>query len=181
MKIREKLMIKFLGVPVVVFLLMVGLASAALVGYLSNTITATISIESPIELVISNTSEGVVSASESYSVSLYGGESYWVETTLTNHVDGLTGYMGENKIVDFDGEGINISYYDPVTSTLLGQVPSCGFGDDWYYYIGDPDWPLPAGDTVSTVTVETASDLMPRIYSGETRIVTVGEMVCTPS
>ena len=167
----------------VIALFAIGLASALLVPYLSNTITGNVVVDSPMELVISDVSGNVDNVGhdpETYSISLHGGESFWIETTLTNNVEGLTGYIGENKIADFDGAGITMSYYDPVTSTLLGPIPSCGSGSDWYYYVGEPTWPLPAGTTVSNTTVETAINLEPGTYIGETRIVASTEMACTP-
>lgn len=179
--LKKKVNVFGKGIPVfAIVILGLALVSAALVPYLSNTITGNITVDSPIEIKFSGGSEGVDITSDGYgySVSLYGGESYEIETTLMNHVEGITGYIAESKIANFDGEGITMTYYDPVTAGLL--ITGCGSGGDWYYYVGDSTFPLPAVELTSTITVNTAINLEPRTYIGESRIIAVDQRVCTP-
>ena len=158
------------------------LVSAALVSYISNTITGDIDVDSPIEIEIiavdgrnSQFDNGVNPST--YSVDVYGGESFDVDTITHILVNGVTGHISEHKIVGFNGEGITLTYTDTRWS---GDLPLCTTGTDTYFYIGSPDDILDIQDLESTTTFTAALNLDPtQALTVESRVILVGDMKCT--
>ncbi|MCH8945492.1 MAG: hypothetical protein IIA85_01045 [Nanoarchaeota archaeon] len=187
MKKKVNVFGKSIPVFVIAFFAMV-LVSAALVPYLSNTVFGNVEVKSPISIAITGQSSNVVIGTnpESYSASLFGGQGYFIETTLTNNIAGLTGYIAESVIFDFDGEGITVKYTDNLlvdaglpSLTIVGCQAIVDNVKNTYYYIGDPNFELP-GTLVSTTTVTTALNLEPRTYESNTTIILVEDVKCGP-
>ncbi len=146
------------------------LVAAGLVDYLSNTITGTVDVHSPITIT--------VNGEESYELSLYASESKSITSLTEVHVDGVTGHIGEVKIENFDGEGITIDYRVDAYPGVF-RIPVCVVEEDSYYYIGDPTEILDKGDFESITTFNTALDLDPeQEYNVESRVIMATEAVC---
>jgi len=89
------------SVPILMLVLLgVGMVSGALATFLSNTVEAEVTVESPIEQWIS---DGTGYSASPVSFSIYGGESVnlWVKTENKADVS-ITG-EGENTITNWDG------------------------------------------------------------------------------
>ena len=78
----------------VVGLILAGGASAALVNYLSNTITATTSIASPVSMSVNAGIDGSVSGNQSVAVSAFGGSDFQFTSVAKNNstTNSITGY-----------------------------------------------------------------------------------------
>ncbi len=178
--LKKKLNIFGKSIPVfVIALLGVALVSAALVPFLSNTINGTVDVDSPITIEVTGVSGDSDFDSESYSVSIYGGESFTVDTTTTIHVDGVTGHIAENKIVGFDGEGIILTYTDSNYPGTVFPLPLCTAGGDSYFYIGDPSDVLDADSFDSQTTFEAALNLDPtQDLVVESRVILAADRMC---
>lgn len=153
-------------------LFVIGLATALLVPYISNTLTGDIDVESPIRITV----EG----SEEYSLDLYAGQSVDIVSLTEIFVDGVTGHIAEIKIPNFDGEGITVDYVVDAYPGVF-KLNSCQSDGDTYYYIGDPTEVLDKGEFESTTTFNTAQNLdTTRDYDVETTVIMVGDAQCTP-
>ena len=151
-------------------LFVLGFAAAALVPYLSNTVTGDINVESPITIT--------VDGQESYSLDLYAGESVSIDSLTEIHIDGVTGHIAEIKIPNFDGIGITVDYVVEAYPGIF-EIPVCVVQGDSYFYIGDPTETLDKGDFMSTTTFNTALDLdTEQDYSVETRVIMADKAVC---
>ena len=153
-------------------LLLLGLGSAALVGYFSNTVTAEVTVESPMSIEIEGYEENVV------DVNLYGGESFELHTITTNLANvPIVDILVEISVVDFDGVGITYHHSD---GSWEGDIPACTFEGSAYYYVG------PAGgftaevgyNLEATSTITTAQDLSPGTYTAVVKIIPASERVC---
>jgi len=147
----------------------VALVTALVVPYLSNTIIGDLTIDSPVTILIDG--------GETYSLSLFAGQSVTAETVTTVHVDGLTGHIAENKISNFDGEGLSVEFR---VDEYLGvfQLPLCIVGDDAYFYIGDPTEVLNEGSFTSDTTFITELGLAPGVYDVESTVILYSEAEC---
>ena len=145
--------------PIVVLSLLVVGVSAVLVDYLSNTVTGTVDVESPVTIEITGNSAGNIDG-DTYTVSIYGGQSFDVNTSTTVHINGLTGHIAENKITDFDGVGINVTFRVDAYPGYF-EIPVCVSEGNAYFYIGDPTETLNAGSFDSTTTFDIALDIDP--------------------
>ena len=146
-------------VPIVVLSLLVVGVSALLVNYLSNTVSGTVDVSSPVTIEITGNSAGSFDG-ETYTVSIYGGQSFYVDALTTVHIDGLTGHIAENKITNFDGIGIEVKYRVDAYPGYF-EIPVCKSGGNAYFYIGDPGETLDKGSFTSRTTFDTALDLDP--------------------
>lgn len=183
--LRKK--INLFGKEISVFLIaivgVIALVSAALVPYLSNTVFGTVEVSSPLTLEITGASDNVeiISPTE-FSASLFGGEFFFIDSLLTVNSQNVsvTGHIGEIKIIDFDGEGVTVTYEDDFTDPI--EILGCqGEEDDnFYYYIGNPEDELPPGlELLMTTTFESALNLEPRVYELENRVIVVEARACT--
>ncbi len=149
------------------------LVAAALVPYLSNTMTGEIDVKSPITIT--------VNGSETYSLELFAGESKPIISLTEIHIDGLTGHIAEIKIPDFDGIGITVDYEVEAYPGLIFGIPVCVVGNDSYFYIGDPTETLNKDSFESITTFNTAQDLdTERTYNVETRVIMADKAICLP-
>ena len=176
---KVSLLGKSVSVFAIVLVAMIGLASAALVSYLSNTVTGTVDVDSPITIEITGNTGGDYTAT-TFDADIYGGESFTVDTTTTIHVDGVTGHIAENKIPDFDGEGITITYSDSDYPGYVWELPVCIVGGDAYYYIGDPSEVLSADESEGKTTFTAALNLDPTTsLTVESRVIVASMAACT--
>lgn len=152
------------------------LVSATLVSYISNTVTGTTDVSSPITVEITGISGVGNFDANSYSIALFGGETYTVDTNTIVHTE-VTGHIAESVIYDFDGVGIdvNVDFGDPI-----GDFDIVGCQDDGntYYYIGNPSDVLPVGTIPSTTTIDTELNLEPKIYTSDTRVILETDRKC---
>ncbi len=148
----------------------VALVTALVIPYLSNTISGDIEVSSPVTISI----EG----GETYTLSLFAGQSVTAETLTTVHVDGLTGHIAENKISNFDGEGLSVEFR-VVAYPGVFQLPLCIVGDDAYFYIGDPTEVLDEGSFTSETTFITEIGLEPGVYEVESQVILYSEAECS--
>lgn len=180
---KKKVSVFGKSIPMFVLALFgIGLVSAALVPYLSNTITGDVDVSSPITIVVTGTTDNaeVINGGRGFAADIYGGESFTVDTTATIHIDGVTGHISENKIVGFNGEGITITYSDSDYPGYVWELPVCMVGEDAYYYIGDPTEVLNAGDSLGETTFEAALNLDPtEDLVVESRVVLAADAACT--
>lgn len=97
--------IKILGKTIPVWIIatiaLVGVASAGLVGYISNTITATTTVASPIELWISNGNGYVKDTTITYSI--YGGDTITTYVKSENHASVATSGKVQCTVQNWDG------------------------------------------------------------------------------
>lgn len=123
------------SVPVflIASLMLTGLGSAALVGYLSNTITATVDIDSPVTLVGDQFSLDV----------LYGGEDDFALIEITNNADvDISGAI--EFAVSPDSNGVNIAISEDINYCFadmgdMTDVLDCKTGYvQWV--TNNPDW-----------------------------------------
>lgn len=164
--------------PIVVLSLLVVGVSAVLVNYLSNTVIGTVDVESPITVEVIGGTGIVVENIEYFSVNIYGGQSFSVDTLTTIHVDGVTGHIAETKIVGFDGVGITVEYRDENWPGVF-QLPVCVNGSDAYFYIGDPTEVLNNQTFESTTTFTTALTLEPtENLEIQTRVILDKDAAC---
>ena len=164
---KNYLVFGFMGVFVMAF------AAAALVPYLSNTVTTEFNVDSPITID--------VNGEELYTFNLYAGESEITTSTTTVHVEGVTGHIAELKILNFDGQGISVDY-EVAAYPGVFKLNGCQVNGNTYYYIGDPSEELSEGSFESTTTFNTAFDLdTSRSYSVETKVIVATTAACTPS
>jgi hypothetical protein len=178
MKKKVSLLGKEFSVLALVAVMMIGLVSAALVPYLSNIINGTVDVDSPITIEVTANSAGAHTA-DTYTASIYGGESFTINTTTTIHVDGLTGHIAENKIIDFDGVGITVMYRDANWPGYF-ILDVCTEGSDAYFYIGDPDEVLNASSLDSTTTFAAALNLDPNdSLDVESKVILEASAACT--
>ena len=164
---------------VMLSLLAVGLVSAALVNYLSNQITGTVEVSSPIEVEITGSTKGTYdNVAGTFSANLIATESFDINTTTTNLADvPITAILVEVKVPDFDGVGITYHHDD---GTWAGDIPVCTSGGNAYYYIG------PAGgfeaeigyNIAATSTITTAQNLAPQTYNAEIKVISAANRVC---
>ena len=165
----------------VIALFAMALVSAALVPYLSNTITGSVTVDSPISIVITDVSAGsVTGGGTGYTIALFGGEEYTVNTNLIVHAE-VTGHIAESVIFNFDGDGITVEYFD-VSLDQSFPIPGCqatvNSVENTYYYIGNPSDNLPVGTFSSITTVTTALNLEPKTYNAETRVILESDRKC---
>ena len=170
------------SVPVfVIAIFAMVLVSATLVSYISNTVTGTTDVSSPITVVIIDISAGTITGGGTgYTIALFGGETYTVETNTIVHTE-VTGHIAESVIFDFDGVGIdvNVNFGGSIGSF---DIDGCQANENTYYYIGNPSDVLPGGVTItSTTTVTTALNLEPRTYNAESRVNLEADRKCTAS
>jgi len=158
----------FLFAILPIFFIMI--VTAALVGFLSNTITGDVNVKSPVTID--------VDGEDVYTLDLFAGESESINTTTEIHIDGLTGHIAENKISNFDGEGISIEYRVDAYPGVF-ELPVCVVGEDSYFYIGDPTETLNKGTFESTTTFITEQNLMPGNYSVESKVIMANNAICT--
>ena len=144
------------------------LVTAGLVNYLSNTVNQTIEVNSPITISTIGEEPHIIYASESVSV-----------TSLTEvHVDGVTGHIGEVKILNFDGIGITVDYRVDAYPGVF-RIPVCVVGEDSYYYIGDSTETLDKGSFESVTTFNTALNLdETKVYDVESRVIMAVDAMC---
>lgn len=149
--------------------------TALLVPYISNTVTGSADVSSPLEIKITSISDGGYTAN-SYTITLYGGQNYTVDTDLIVHAE-VTGHLSESVIYDFDGEGMTVTY--AIDGLGEWEIDGCQAHSNTYYYIGDPDDVLPA-DTVipSVTTIETALNLFPDTYDSTTTVILAENAEC---
>lgn len=180
------------GVPVLaIFVLGLALVSAALVSYISNPISGTVDVDSPITITVASASGNVEvnTVDGTYSASIHGGESFSVDTSTEVHIDGITGHIAENKITGLvdtlDGlaEGITVLYEDTQSGSpyfgYVWELPVCVVGTDAYFYIGDSTETLSVGTFTSTTTFEAALDLDPtQDLNIETKVILADKAVC---
>ena len=161
----------------VIALFAVALVSAALVGYLSNTIEGDVTVSSPMQINLDSITKGAISG-DTFSVSLHGGESFALTTTTTNEADmAVANVLIEVKVPNFDGKGIT---YDHSDTTWSGNIPVCISGSDAYYYVG------PAGgftapvnyNMAATSTITTDLALEPKIYTATVKVIKDSARVC---
>lgn len=189
MKKKMSLFGKEFSVFALVAVMMVGLASAALVPYLSNTVTGTVDVQSPIEIEITGVSNGGTFTNNPgiYIVSVYGGDSFTVNTTTHIYVDGVTGHISENKITGFNGEGVTLTYTDSNWEGVVFDLPLCVVHNedgtnDSYFYIGNSSEVLGIQDITSHTTFNAALNLDPtQNLTIESRVIMVDEAACTPT
>lgn len=168
------------SIPVLaIFVLGIALVSAALVPYLSNTITGNVDVSSPITITVNSVSTGSHD-DNTYTVSIYGGESFTVDAKTEIHINGLTGHIAENKIVGMtNSEGLTIEYRVDAYPGVF-QIPVCTTDTDAYFYIGDPTEPLDAGAFDSVTTFNAALNLDPtEDLVVETKVILAGSAACT--
>ncbi len=166
---------QIIGILMLSVFVIVGV-TAGLVDYLSNTVTGTINVESPITIT--------VDGGNPYNINMYGGESKSINVETTIHVDGVTGHIAENKIVNFDGIGMTVYYEDTqLESPYFGyiwELPVCVIEEDSYYYIGDPTETLSKGSFTSKITFNAELDLDPAAtYNVESRAIMANKAACT--
>jgi len=158
---------KLLGI-ITISMFSVFIVTAALVTYLSNTVTTSIDVESPIEITVGG----------DLSLEMYGGESIDIDSTITNLANvNITEILTEVKVLDFDGIGITYHHSD---GTWEGDIPVCTFGDDAYYYIGPATgFTLTAGESqTATSTITADQGLLPRIYESKIIAIDVSARMC---
>ena len=131
---KRKMKTKIIAI-LIALVVLVGLGSAALVGYLSNTVTANVEVESPMEQWISDGSGWVQTP---ISANIFGGETLTFYVKTKNHADtGITG-SSRNIVVssgitcnDFvkvevrtssDGGTTWTGYYDLIDLGLCSQI-----------------------------------------------------------
>ena len=177
MKKKVNMFGKSIPVFVIAIFAMV-LDSAALVSYISNTVTGTTDVSSPITVVITSISAGsVTGGGTGYTIALFGGETYTVDTDTIVHTE-VTGHIAESVIFDFDGVGIDVNVDFPEIGDF--DIVGCQDGGNTYYYIGNPSDVLPVGTIQSTTTVTTALNLEPRTYESNTTVILVEGVKCGP-
>ena len=165
-------------VPLVILsLVAIGLVSAALVSYLSNKVSGTVGVSSPMSVEITETTKGTI-VGDTFSVDLKGGEFFVVSTTTRNLADvPITAVLVEVKVPNFDGIGITY-YHDD--GTWEGNIPVCVVNNTAYYYVG------PAGgfnaevgyNMTATSTITTAQDLAPGTYNTKIKVIPAVNRVC---
>ncbi len=163
--------------PIVLGILLVVGVSAVLVDYLSNTVSGTVDVESPITIEVMGNSGGSFDGT-TYTSSIYGGQSFSVDTETTVHVDGVTGHIAETKLVGFDGVGITVEYRDANWPGVF-ELQVCVDGGNAYFYIGDPTETLDAQTFGSTTTFTAALDLDPsESITIETKVILAENAAC---
>ena len=143
---------------VLLSLLVVGV-SAVLVNDLSNTVSGTVDVESPVTLEVTGNSAGSYDGS-TFTALVFGGQSFNISTLTTVHIEGVTGHIGESKIANFNGEGITVTYRVDAYPGYF-EIPVCKSGGNAYFYIGDPDETLPKESFTSRTTFDVALDIDP--------------------
>ena len=175
-------------VPVFVLVLLgVGLVSALLVPYLSNTITGMVTVSSPMQITLDSIDKGEINNPVgTFSVALFGGESFALTTTTTNLGGEITEpVLIEVMVPNFDGVGIDYAHND---GTWQGPIPVCTVTDgtttDAYYYVGPVGgFPVPAAYTeTATSTITTDLALEPGTYTASVQVIKAIDKVanCVP-
>ena len=174
------------AIPVFAIVLMsFAIVSAALVGYVSNTITVQVTVESPLQIDITEASTGVVIDHdlETYTANLLGGQSLWIKTALTNKNtdDDSPLVYTEIKVEGvIDTLGMTLTYNDASSGDVV-VLSACNDSTDSYYYIGPAGgFILPANtvNQMSTITLETAPNLAPGTYTSTTSVVLATDRKC---
>ena len=119
----------------------------------------------------------MIDGQETFSLSLFASQSLTVETLTTVHIDGLTGHIAENRISNFDGEGLSVEFRVDAYPGVF-QLPLCIVGDDAYFYIGDPTEVLNEGSFTSDTTFITELGLEPGVYDIESKVILATEAMC---
>ncbi len=176
-------------VPVFVLVLLgMGLVSAALVGYLATPITGSVTVESPMQIVMNSITNGgiitvVTDGPDTFSVSLHGGEAFDLVTTTTNLGGEITEpVLIEVKVPNFNGVGIIYTHLDG--TPWEGNIPVCTSGSDAYYYVGPAGgFQVPASyvmEATSTITTDLA--LEPKEYTATVQVIKASDKVanCVP-
>ena len=174
MKKKISLFGKEFSVFAIAVVAMMTFAAAALVPYISNTITGTMDVGSPMKIdLFADGCTGDVC-----TFSILGGQIIEIEDTVTKLIAEDTGDMLiEVKVADFDGEGVELDwYYQSAGSAIpFEKVVS---GDHTYYYLGETapgfNWDgLPKDFSESgLIKVKTALALDPTVtYSFSARVI----------
>ena len=188
--LKKKVNVFGKGIPVfAIVILGIALVGAALAPYLSGMVIGTVTVESPLDIEIKETSTNVVPTKVGndweYNVNLLGGQSFWIDTTLRNKntVDNSPLVLTEIKVDNFDGIGMTVKYFDDnyLYPDFGIVITGCGGEDNhWYYYIGDSaGFSLPADVSQnSKITVTSAPNVEPRTYTSTTGVILVGDRKC---
>ena len=107
---KVSLLGKEFSVLAIVAVMMIGLASAALVSYISNTITGDVAVSSPIAIV-----------GFTEDVTAFGGETKTLSATLVNQAD--ANITGKIEIV-ITNTGITIDDFDSLTANIVETINS---------------------------------------------------------
>lgn len=147
----------------IALVLMAGLGSAMLVGYISNTVVRDVEVESPLDI-----SEDLV------VLDMHGGDIQCLTLDVTNNANrNVCGYVQVTVSVnggEFDGDGmlINGDMLHQGTGTSCGCIP----GD---YYDSMYEWPCVCFETGLTeqfdAEIVTAPNLEPGTYTFSTVVV----------
>ena len=115
-------------------------------------------------------------------ISIYAGQSYDLNLTLENSGSIISQpTLIETSISNFDGIGMGVSYLNPnLNGGVISDIPYCIVGTTAYYYMGPTDgFIFQAGyGEDSTITVETAMNLIPGDYDTNTDLVLASERKC---
>ena len=175
------------AIPVfAIFILGLAVVSAALVGYLSNTITGNVVVSSPMKITMNSITKGTISG-DTFTVALHGGEEFDLVTTTENLGGEITELLLiEVKVPDFDGIGITYTHID--ATPWSGPIPVCvvASGDDVgaYYYVGpEGGFQVPAAYSMqATSTITTDLALEPKEYTATVQVIKASDKVadCVP-
>lgn len=190
-KKKMKLFGKEVSVFLVVMIGVLGLATAALVPYISNKITGNVVVQSPLEFSgVSGT--GIECSEEGVNIhcndiTIHGGESFSVTETASNEadVDSLPFYtvikvIGLGSEDDPYADGLTLRY--AIDEEITDQPPVGMYVDTdnrvTYYYYGYADgniWTVDYTET-GTMTFSTVPNFEPKTYEIEVGTVLASEV-----
>jgi len=175
---------KSVSVFALVMVAMIGLAAAALVPYISNTITGTVDVKSPI--LIELTAPGC--SGEVCTFDIKGGETIAIQDTVTKLIAENTGDMLiEITVPSFDGIGVDLEWYYQSAGSAIPFTKIISLDGNTYYYLGEGNGAIPAfnWDTQAKdfsesgrIDVKTALALDPTVtYSFSARVITADKKI----
>ncbi len=162
---------KAVPATVLALVLLGGLGSAALVGYLSNMVKATVSVESPMEQWISE--DGITYGKDPISFSTFGGGAVTLYVKTKNNANFEVTGNGENIVTVPEGETISCDDFESVEVRTSSDGGTTWDPVSGYYDLIDFGLCAEINDT----TVQFSYGPTPITWSGNQ--VDINEMIVT--
>jgi len=132
---------------------MAAIVTAGFVTYLSNSVTATANVQSPVEISVDGAQNGLLALGD-----VYAGDSGSTTASLKNHANGpITNAIAQVKCWEGDANGATANLNDlPLSLEATGYGALAGCNNGGYAYYESTPQTIPAdyeGSTTVTATV----------------------------